>query len=168
MKTFLATITLACIAVIIAPSYASAHVLITDTTNSTGAILHITPDDDPIAGKQSTLYFDVKNSQLGSTESAKIIVADRDGEVIETSSTIEGNLLSTQLTFPSQGVYTIQISTTQNGNPVTFEHTQRVSRGTSTDTLPKNRYKWAEIGIVSSLVVCSGLLILAINNRRSF
>ena len=28
----------------------SAHVLITDTTKEIGAILHIQPDDDPVAG----------------------------------------------------------------------------------------------------------------------
>lgn len=50
--------------VLILPASVSAHVLITDKNNQIGSVLHITPDDDPIAGQPSALYFDIESKNV--------------------------------------------------------------------------------------------------------
>lgn len=40
---------------------AYAHVLVSDESNTVGAVLHITPDDDPIAGESAHIFFDVQD-----------------------------------------------------------------------------------------------------------
>lgn len=153
--------------VIFMPQIASAHVLITDEKNSTGAILHITPDDDPIAGQEATIYFDTQN-RLPShrNDSITLEIIDSFGERKAVDTKISGNLATATYVFPSQGAYELLFTVTADNETHIFKHSQRVSRGTSGDPLNRPTYAWAEI----SLIVCGSLFlvlfIVAVNNRK--
>src|SRR6478672_7835545 len=58
-------------ALIVTPAYA--HVIIRDDASKVGAVLHVTPDDDPVAGEHSDLFFSLENQSLdGSVVSISI------------------------------------------------------------------------------------------------
>lgn len=149
------------------PTSVSAHVLITDTTQSHGAILHIIPDDDPIAGQESTLYFDTQARLLGGNENtSSLTITDQSGEQVVIATAIDGTLITAAYTFPAQGVYQLTFTVRSAGKTYTFEHSQRVSRGTVGSALDTPSYVWAEaLGIVSTLGL-TGLVLIIIRHRK--
>lgn len=91
---------------------ADAHVLATD--NNIGAILHIDPNDEPVAGEVSTFFFTIKDTKEGfslDTCDCKIAILQE-----------KKTLFSTQLTsptffftFPKTGAYELDVI----GKPMT-------------------------------------------------
>lgn len=144
----------------------SAHVLVTDETNTNGAILHINPDDDPIAGEQATLYFDAQNQLIKPDSSVVLTIKDADGneQVVETE--ISSSLVTANFIFPRQGVYDISYVLINNGNTYIFKKSQRVSRGVTGGASFNQTYAWAEALLVLSGVSFVLLLILAFNRRK--
>ncbi len=152
------------------PLTAHAHVLLTDDSGQTGAILHINPDDDPVAGEPSTLFFDIQNQSFSShAHQVSLTVTDEEGVAADVPVSVANSSASATYIFPAQGAYRITLSAAADGAATahahTFTHTQRVSRGAAGSVLDKPVHVWAEAGIVAS--VC-GLLVLAIVtfNRR--
>lgn len=142
---------------------ASAHVLISDDTNQIGAILHITPDDDPIAGEPSTIFFDIQNNAATKeTHSFTLTIIHQDGTKDTAPISVSKNTITSNYVFPSQAVYTIILSadpvdTSQKS--LYFRQAQRVSRGTALNSTAEKTYMWAEIGVIGSLC---GLIVLGI------
>lgn len=134
---------------------ASAHVLITDESGKTGAILHINPDDDPVAGEQSNLFFDIQSRN--SLEGATLTI-----QQVEVPIIIDANTVRATYVFPSQGAYVITLKTQSE----TFVQNQRVSRGISNTNLGKPRYVWAEIALIVCSVGLISMLIVIFNRRR--
>lgn len=144
-----------CLLLVFASSDAAAHVLIKDKTGTKGAILHIRPDDDPVAGEPATLYFDTQNLQdskvsvgIRSTRTGKI---DRVAPVA-----MDGSLATLQYIFPTQGAYEL-IFTVSGENTYTFTKYQRVTRGVSVDSSTSSIYVWSEMLFIASGV---GLIVL--------
>src|SRR5690349_14295700 len=94
---------------------ASAHVLKTD--GSIGAVVHIDPDDDPIAVEVSTLFFEIKDTQnkfspqncncrVDILEGGKVIYSDA---LFQQNSS--NNIASPvfQYTFPQKDVYQVKV-----------------------------------------------------------
>lgn len=106
MRYFL--ILLASFSFINAPQAAQAHVLLTD--GSIGAVLHIDPADDPIAGQPATFFYDFKDKEekfdISRCECQVSITKDK-------VNLITDFLIPTQTggsfnyTFPEKGVYTV-------------------------------------------------------------
>jgi len=167
MKKLLIGIALGICCVFIPAQSSSAHVLITDETKSKGAILHIIPDDDPIAGEESTLYFDTQEQLSDSGNMVNFSVKNGSDETQNVETKLEGSLATARYTFPTQGIYTLVFTVTASGNTYTFTQTQRVSRGVSTNALEKTTYGWAEVLIITSSVGFALLIILAINRREA-
>lgn len=93
------------------PQVVQAHFLKTD--GSIGAVLHIDPDDDPIAGKSSTFYFDVKdetNKFSITTCGCQVKIQQNNQDVYSQPVTQSGaESVSGSFLFPSQGVYQVSL-----------------------------------------------------------
>lgn len=145
----------------------SAHVLVTDTTKSKGAIIHIIPDDDPIAGQASTLYFDMQDQLAKATDvSVQLVVTDSDGTRATVPMKVSGSLAYAEYTFPAQGVYQLRFAAATGDKTYVFEHSQRVSRGTLKSALDQPSYPWAEMLSIGSGVGIVVTAIVAFNRRR--
>lgn len=150
------------------PSEASAHMLITDQTGTKGAILHIVPDDDPIAGKKATLFFDLEQDLLD--EASEVTLSIRQENASEPTlpdTQIDGSLVTAGYVFPSQGIYHIRYNVRSSDQTYSFEHTTRVSRGTQIGTTIRPRHTWAEGLLIACGAAFLLLAIIAWNRRHS-
>ena len=147
------------------PHAATAHVLVTDETGSKGAIVHIIPDDDPVAGEKAVLYFDTQGGLLDDQASVSFTVSQSADEVVQVPTTTDGSLVTAEYTFPIQGVYNLTFTVDTAGKQYVFNQSQRVSRGIVGSALDKPSYAAAEIGVLASGIGIVLLLIVAFNRR---
>lgn len=145
---------------------ASAHVLIVDTTESKGAILHINPDDNPVAGESSGIIFDTENNLINSSSQVWLRVKDQTGQSTRIKMKIDKSFAVAEYTFPARGLYNLSFEIKNKSATATFEVAQRVSRGVSASGGDANKHEWAEALLVASVVAILSLAILAYNNRR--
>lgn len=151
-------------AVLFGPSV-SAHVLVRDDSKSASAILHVIPDDDPIAGQRSELVFDIKTSR--SIKSAGLVIGNNESQKIsEIPVIINGNILSAAYIFPNQGMYDIKLSVKTEGKDYIFSYSQRVSRGSSALLPVKRSHPWADVGIIITTCLIFLLIFIAIAHRK--
>jgi hypothetical protein len=143
----------------------AAHVLITDESRSHGAILHIIPDDDPIAGEESTLYFDTQDELLEGDSNVSLTVRNQSDNETSVSVKIDGTLVTADYTFPVQGVYELTYTVESADQTYQFSQSQRVSRGAIISASERPSYVWAEIVLLSS-AVGAVLLVLTVFNYR--
>ncbi len=143
------------------PTKVSAHILVTDTTGQYGAILHVMPDDDPIAGEESNLFYDVQIDSLDDSDYEAILtITNSSDELTIVNLETNDSYMSTNYAFPTQGVYRLKLQIKTSSASYNFESSQRVSRGvTAVASQASNRYAWAELGLVAAL---SGLVMVAI------
>lgn len=142
-----------------------AHILIKDETSTKGAILHIQPGDDPVAGKPATLYFDTQSKN----DSRVIpIITNDETKVTETLSSVQasGSLTTIPYTFPAQGTYTLQFNITTESNTYTFITHKRITRGTAAHTDTAQTYFWAEALLLGGSIGLLFLAILFIGRRK--
>src|SRR5258708_15214788 len=125
-------------------SQVSAHVLVTD--QNIGAILHINPDDDPIANVQSTFFFEFKDRQ----DKFKPQNCNCTFSIIEKGTAIYVQPLfqnnqnpslknaSVFYTFPQKDVYQIQVTgkplTPNTFQPFTLTYNIRVDQTAQSST----------------------------------
>ncbi|HUS26107.1 MAG TPA: hypothetical protein VMY99_02045 [Nevskiaceae bacterium] len=158
-----------CAAILAFPAAASAHVFIKGNLPDTGAILHVTPDDDPIAGEQASLFFDIQSPALAHKPYTPILSITDDRHIQTTvPATASGNAVNATYAFPLQGVYRISLVVEGERTPVhEFTYTQRVSRGTL-NTLPVDTTPaWAQAGLLFVIVTAIAIMIV-FYNRRTF
>lgn len=153
------------VASLVTTQSAFAHVLIMDTTGSVGAILHIIPDDDPIAGEESDIYFDRQGAESDDA-TVELSVANNGGELSEVNLTTTGSLSTGAYTFPAQGVYKLTFTVKSGEGSYTFEQSQRVARGVMISGAQTQQYPWAEALLVGSTVSFLALIVLVINRRK--
>lgn len=123
-------------------SEARAHVLTTD--HGVGAVLHISPDDDPVAGSESTLFFAFKDTSGNfSTEGCDCTaIVKREGEEIARAPLTPESDENASFTFifPEKNVYQVTVTgnpKTEGGfEPFTLSYDVRVARSTDTQTVP--------------------------------
>lgn len=144
----------------------SAHVLVMDDTNTKGAIVHIIPDDDPVAGERSTIYFDMQNQASDAKYAVKLFVKNVNGSESDIEMKVDGTLATGEYTFPSQGLFNLTFTVTTQDENFIFQHDQRVSRGVTLAALEKPSYAWAQIILIASGISFALLLITAINRRK--
>lgn len=103
---------------ILIPASAYAHQLKTD--HAIGAVMHINPDDDPIAGKESSFFFEFKDTQNKFTPAECFCTFSvlHDGNTIVThelfpsGSSLQSSNAGTVYTFPEKGVYVVRVAGT--------------------------------------------------------
>lgn len=145
---------------------AQAHVLVVDTTDSKGAILHINPNDNPVAGQKSAIIFDTDNDVLDKNSRVLLSIKSDDGAVDEIEAEIEGPLAVAEYTFPARGVYQLSFAVSTGDETMTFIYSQRVSRGVATNQLDQPSYEWAKMLLLGTGIGIVILAILALNNRQ--
>ena len=153
---------------------ANAHVFFTDDTGSSGVILHVLPDDDPIAGQPTNLFFDIQDKNLN-TEKYDYTLVVTDEKNIQTQAITDAvgpNSIAVTYIFPSQGIFSLKLAalpsnapSNSSQDPVTFSYSQRVTRGASGSPLDQKRYAWAEFGLMLGICALILLVILAISQR---
>ena len=147
------------------PPTAQAHVLITDEGGETGAILHVSPDDDPIAGELTTLFFDIQDLPPSSEgKTATLLITDDSDQTKEVLIPVLGTTLSAHYVFPRQAVYDLTLSVPTDDTTLQFTHGQRVSRGLAGSALDQPRHEWAEAVLV--LTICSFFVLCIIGFNR--
>lgn len=150
---------------VVQPVYA--HVLLLDQTHTKGAILHITPDDDPIAGQVATIYFDTQGLLAKAGSSAVLTVRDGRSQTTHAKLAIDSTVATATYTFPTQGVYTLTFTVKSEGKTYTFTQSQRISRGITAGTRSEPPYTWAEMVLLSVGICFAILVIFAVNHRKA-
>lgn len=153
---------------------AEAHVLLRDPQTKIGAILHINPDDDPIAGEGefTQLYFDIqdKNAQTRLPLAAyQLTIIDEAGTSNYVHLEEAGSTLIATYTFPSQGLYRLELRSTPDYDSflkVSMQDSLRVSRGTITNTPTGQKHPLAGIIAFVAANVFVVLAIVAFNYRQ--
>ena len=149
---------------------ASAHVLVANESNTMGAVLHITPDDDPVAGESSDIFFDVQDKRFSTgTYTPRLAIANSDGDEQRVEAEKNGSYVSAQYTFPTRGVYTIKLTLEYQGSIETFSVTQRVSRGVNAASGYDEgvRHQWAEVLLVASVASMAVLFVIFASRVRA-
>lgn len=166
MSRRLLVLLVALAAVLLLPASASAHVLIKDRVGDTGALLHLNPDDDPIAGERVTLFFDIRDDSITPKSSqAKLTITDDQGLALVVPSELSGSSVSARYVFPAQGLYEVKLVISSGGKTThSFVESQRVSRGSAADTAAPSAPAWAKAGVVVS--VSAGIITATIAFRR--
>lgn len=145
---------------------ASAHVLLMDTKGSVGAILHVMPDDNPVAGEPSDMYFDRQGAGRDESAAVTLAIKNSQGEVSEVEVQTNGSLSTATYTFPEQGVYQLTFAVKSDEGEFIFEQSQRVTRGVISSSLEAPQYYWAEALMIGALISFAALLIIAFNRRK--
>lgn len=153
------------VCVVALPQTTSAHVLISDETKSIGAVLHVMPDDDPIAGQQSNLFFDIQTQKINKDTAKLAITNVTTGETSEVPIKVDASSVTADYTFPTQGVYSLSLSLSSD-KTYTFSHSQRVSRGITGSALDKPTYPLASFALVFCGTAFLFLLIILFNHRK--
>lgn len=145
---------------------AFAHVLVRDTSGSKGAILHIIPDDDPIAGKRATLFFDMQNDAKNVSKITLDITQQGYDKSVSVKTSLEGSLVTADFTFPSQGVYLLKYRVDVDGKTYIFEQSTRISRGAIIGSVERRHRTWAEGLLAACGISLAALIIIAFNRRH--
>lgn len=164
-KIFLTSIISTVLASVVFVTPANAHVLIMDTTSELGLVLHVTPADEPIAGKVSNLYFDIQNSATGVAIS-KATLDVRSADTSKTSARLQkhNNSLNAAYLFDKPGVYTLTLTLVGGGKTYTFNHSLRIAANNQGNYSKSSN--WAKAIVVASSTAILVLLIIVFNRRK--
>jgi len=146
---------------------AAAHVVLRDSSDTLSSVLHINPDDDPIAGQEALMVFDLQASTVKANDSfvSVEIAGPQSNESFEVSAEESGNI-PVRYTFQRQGAYTITLTIRTSSQIYTFQHTQYVTRGVSGESAEEQNHPWAEAGFVASISVFAILMVVGLRYRR--
>lgn len=150
------------------PAYA--HHVVEDTSTGMQASFHITPDHDPVAGKESVISFDFAQTDTRVTDySYSLTVTSTQTEATEIPLDIPGNVVIATYTFPVQGLYDIRLTAThkESGNVSRLEYGQRVARGATAGR--GTSFTFLELGAMAAaaLILIVGIVYSqASNNKR--
>lgn len=149
----------------------SAHVLIVDQRTKVAAVFHTNPDDDPIAGETSELYFDIqdKTSDVRIPYSGyELVVRDEAGNQSQVPVRAAGSTVIAEYVFPAQGLYELTLRSQPQYRAfqeVALQASLRVSRSAGVAPQTPN-HAWASAGLAGGLLATAMLAILFLNNRR--
>jgi hypothetical protein len=146
---------------------AQAHVLITDGT--IGAVLHVEPEDDPIAGAQSSFFFEFKDKQNKfKPENCDCTVTIKENNTViftqplfqnTNNASLNDDDASVSFSFPKRAIYEISVVGKPNTpgafQPFNLKYTIRVER-TAAATTPAPQ-SWITIHLVQLI---GGVLVL--------
>ncbi len=147
---------------------AEAHMMLKDTVSGKGAILHINPDDDPVAGERTSFLFDVQDtSPFEEQSTARLTIVDEQHHEINVLARVKGNTVVADYTFPRQGLYTLTLDI-QQGDKQThrFTESQRVSRGVINFATVRNTPLWAGVGMMCTVITAIAVAIIAFDRRK--
>ena len=157
---------------LIAPS-ASAHVLQTDGT--IGTVLHIDPNDDPIAQQQASLFFEFKDTTNNFTAKncdCNVAIVEAGKTIYAQPLSITSDTASLFYTFPNPDVYQVVIT----GTPLTknafqtFKLTYNVRAEQPTESATNNQspnFLTRYLGyFIGGAIIVLLLIIMSIRNYK--
>lgn len=163
---------------LILPVNVLAHVL--ESSGSVGAVMHVSPDDDPIAGQQSDFYFEFKDKEdKFKPEDCNCIISisDSSGKEISNqplfsgSNDVNSRSASFSFTFPQKDVYEIHISGKSNSGQFSefnLEYELRVERDLTSSALDASATRQKPNWVMAHLphliggIVVLGFLLFAL------
>jgi hypothetical protein len=152
----------------------SAHILETD--GSLGAVLHINPDDDPIAKVQAVFFleFKQKNGQFNPQNYACVVSITQDEQVIysqnlfDMSSSPDSSGFSFSYVFPKKALYKLVVSgipVAGESPPFTLIYDIRVER--EQEAVRTKSPPWGSRYLVlATLLAVAALIILGLAIRK--
>ncbi len=159
------------------PQVTFAHILKTDGV--IGAVLHVNPEDDPIAGEESSFFFEFKDktNKFDPADCECIVTILQSGKQIYSQNLFENNdapsleNASFSFTFPQKNVYKISIS----GKPIkansfqvfNLEYDIRVSREIEAKVSSGSNSNILTITIISGIALFFGILYLLKRFKKS-
>lgn len=154
--------------VFIATPTAFAHVLVTDSASKSSAIVHITPDDDPEAGKPAEFYYELKTKISSTTFSEyRVHVTDEAGNSTTVPITSDATSISISYVFPTQGLYKLELKSIHPWKTsFDLSYSIRVSRGIVGSASSAQNYTWAQPVLIAIGVLTLLLAITFVNNRE--
>lgn len=147
-----------------------AHVLFIDTKTNVAAVFHSNPNDDPVAGEPSELFFDVQdqNSTVRIPYTGyELFVTDEAGNETKLLTTASGSSVKIDYTFPSQGLYLLSLRSQPKYDAfqkVVIDGSLRVERGVGASATTENTTPQI-LGLITSLTAVAVLTITFVNNR---
>ena len=115
----------------LAPLFAQAHTL--KTMGDVGVLLHVDPDDEPLAGETATLYVDIKSAQKNASCGCTLSISQNSATIYTT--TLKGASAAVPYVFPAAGIYQITVASTGAPMPAfTLTFDQRVMRPASQES----------------------------------
>lgn len=155
------------VALLISPK-ANAHVLLKSAEGDCAAVMHVNPDDDPVAGQASSLFFDIQKKDLQIDESGTLLtIAEGDNSTSPESLEVTDTTVSAVHAFPSQGNYSLRLVVTNtSGDSCVLKHTFRVTRGVSNSALDRPTHGWARFLLIVSVCGVLSLGFVAYGCRR--
>ena len=156
------------IIITMSPMTASAHVVINSNSDKSHAIVHVSPDDDPIAGSEAVLFFDIKSELTSnSTHDFDLAISSKYGTQSVLVEEVGARGVRSRYIFPDQGEYLIRLTAKDGSNDEIFEFSQQVSRGVSRSHSTKRLNDfWTELTMVVSLVSLAAIMVIVINRRQ--
>lgn len=144
-----------------------AHVL--EKEQTVGAVLHVSPNDDPVVGEVTDFFFEFKDTEGKFNPTlciCTVVIYENDKEVLKqdlfqssTTPTLEEAIFS--YVFPKKGLYTIKVlgeSTDSSFEAFTLEYDIRVDREKSSiaETTDDTSVSWIKQHIVH---IVGGILL---------
>lgn len=153
----------------ISTSKVSAHVLMKDSSAGIGAIVHINPDDDPVAGSQTQMYIDIQDEAARfkiPIESYQVSIQRPDGARERPQANVAGSVLDVKYVFPTKGLYRIELtSPTSQARSVSMSYAVRVSRGVGQKS-DKDTHSWTQYVLPVSSALLVVTLVYGFSNRK--
>lgn len=151
-------------------STASAHVLFVDRKTNIAAVFHSNPNDDPVAGEDSELFFDIqdKTSDVRIPASGyDLFITDEQGNETKLEVTAYDSTAQVDYVFPSQGLYLLSLRSQPKYDQfqkVVLSGSIRIERGIGVSTaVPSNTVP--TLGLVLGTTAIALLTITFINNK---
>lgn len=185
MKKKLKLLLLIILLLFVFPNSVDAHTLKANST--VGAVMHISPEDDPIAGEESGFFFEFKDTENKfKPEECECIISVYQGDIELISQPLFANNPNPSLTnasffytFPGRDVYKIKITgkpkTPGAFNEFSLEYDQRVERVSEnpqntaghTDAQPEEENWFAAYipQFVGGLLVAAFAVFLTVMNK---
>lgn len=155
------------VGVLLLPVSVSAHELIKDQSGGLGTLFYISPDDDPVAGRRATLFFEFPNTTIAPESSRpKLTITDDHGEVADAPVTTSGSGLSADYVFPRQGVYKIALAITVDDAAHLFSRSVQVSRGAAGSAAGSSAPTWAVAGMAITLAAAALTAGIVLKRRK--
>ncbi len=165
-------------------SNVSAHVL--KASDSVGAVLHISPDDDPVVGQESDFFlqFKDKENKFRPENCSCVVSVKQSGKEVFSQQLFENNTNPTlenasfRFTFPQKDIYTVTITgkpnTENTFSSFTLTYDIRVAREKET-TRTKETSGDGTIGfifrhiphLVGSILIAVFVIIAIIRERKA-
>lgn len=167
----LITLVLAVVVFIYTTNPVQAHVLFVDKNTNVAAVFHSNPNDDPVAGEDSELFFDIQdaNSSVRIPYSGyDLIITDESGEQTTLSTTASGTSVKANYVFPSQGLYKLSLRSQPKYDQfqkVVIEGSLRINRGIGSSKVEQSNAV-PVAGVIVSLTAFMMLAITFSNNRQ--